>query len=440
MGNARTAALTALEKCRRAGAWSDAVLGSVMDDAALSGRDRGLAAALCYGVLQNRLLLDHVISRFSSIKLSKTEPKVLDILRLSAFQLLFMDKIPASAAVNEAVTLCKSLGYARAAGYVNAVLRKISACGDAFDISEGTAAQRLSLRWSHPIELTEYFISRLGEAEAEALLRCHNEIVPVTVQVNTLKTDADALLARLAAEGVQAEKHPFVPNCLLLQPAGSVAALPSFSDGLFYVQDAAAKLAVLAAAPKPGDRVLDCCAAPGGKSFAAALLTENGEVRSCDLHENKLRRIREGAARLGLTGLTVQAADARAFDPALAAGYDCVIADVPCSGLGVIRKKPDIRYKNMQEFAALPEIQLAILENVSRYVAPGGTLLYSTCTLRTEENEAVAARFLAAHPDFSAEDFAPCENGPCSEHGMLTLWPHRHGTDGFFMAKMRKHR
>lgn len=437
MGSARLAALTALEKCRRAAAWSDAVLGSVMDEAELSARDRGLAAALCYGVLQNRLLLDHVIGRFSTMKPAKVEPKVLDILRISAYQLIFMNKIPASAAVNEAVALCKKLGYARAAGFVNAVLRKIASCGDALEIAAQDAVQRLSLRWSHPQALVEYFIDRLGEAETGQLLRCHNESVPITVQVNTLKTDAAALRARLAEEGVETAVHPCVPNCLTLHAAGSIAALKSFREGLFYVQDAAAKMSVLAALPQVGARVLDCCAAPGGKSFAAAILTQNGEILSCDLHENKLKRIRESAARLGLDGITTRAMDARSFDPALEARFDCVIADVPCSGLGVIRKKPDIRYKNMDEFSALPEIQSAIIENVSRYVVPGGTLLYSTCTVRREENEDVVSRFLAAHGEFVAEDFAPAA-GVASEGGMLQLWPHRHGTDGFFIAKMRK--
>jgi len=436
MGDGRKAALTALEKCRRANAWSDAVLGTVMDDAGLDGRDRALAAALCYGVLQNRTLLDHEIDRFSSVKRSKIEPKVLDILRISAYQILFMDKIPASAAVNEAVRLTKSLGFARAGGFVNAVLRKIAADPDALSVGEGSAAEKLAVRWSHPLWLVNELIERLGEQEAAEYLACDNAPVPVTVQVNTLKTDADTLLTALTAAGVHAEAHPFVPDCLILRNSGSIAALPGFAEGHFYVQDAAAKMAVLAAAPK--GKVLDVCAAPGGKSFAAAILSGgSAEITACDIHENKLKRIREGAQRLGISRLETMSCDARENREAWNGVFDTVIADVPCSGLGVIRKKPDIRWKNPGEFAALPEIQSAILSNAARYVAPGGTLLYSTCTVREAENDAVVRDFLAAHPDFAPEAFTAA-NGEVSETGMLQLWPQRSGTDGFFIAKLRR--
>ena len=436
MGDARRAALTALEKCRRADAWSDAVLGSVMDAAKLEGRDRGLAAALCYGVLQNRIYLDYVIGAASSVKLPKIEPKVLDLLRISAYQILMMDRIPDSAAVNEAVKLCRALGYARAAGYVNAVLRAIAS--RPVPLPMDLSPETLALRWSHPVWLVEQLVERFGPLETEELLRCHNGAVPITLQVNTLRADADTLLAELTAQALSVRKHPFLPDCLLLD-SGNVAALAAFQRGDFYVQDAAAKLAVLAAAPAAGQRILDVCAAPGGKSFAAAIAAGNGAVLSCDLHENKLKRIREGAARLGLTGVETQALDARSFRPEYEAHFDLVIADVPCSGLGVIRKKPDIRYKDPAEFAGLPAIQRAILDNVSRYVAPGGTLLYSTCTIRPEENESVVQAFLAEHDDFEAENFMlPGELK--SDGGMLQFWPHRHGTDGFFAAKMRKHK
>ena len=435
MGNARKAALTALEKCRRMDAWSDAVLGSVMDSERLSGPDRGLAAALCYGVMQNRMLLDALISRFSTVPLSKIEPKVLDILRISAYQLVFLDRIPASAAVNEAVKLCKAQSAGRAAGFVNAVLRKISA-GDR-TLPEGNGAEALSLRFSHPLWLVRLYLERLGPDETEQLLRSQNGVTPACLQVNSLRSDADALTEKLQSRGLSPTRHPFLPDCLLLAHPGTITEIPEFSDGIFYVQDAAAKLAVLAAEPKPGQRILDCCAAPGGKSFAAAILSGGAAILSCDLHENKLKRIRDGAERLRLDCISTRAMDARFFAPELEEQFDLVLADVPCSGLGVIRKKPDIRDKDPERFADLPGIQTAILENVSRYVAPGGTLLYSTCTVRREENEAVASAFLAAHPDFSAEDYV-LPGGLESSGGMLQLWPHCHGTDGFFICKMRK--
>ena len=437
MGSARKAALAALEKCRRQGAWSDAVLGSVMDAEKLGGRDRALAAALCYGVLQNRILLDAYLAAASNVALAKVEPKVLDILRVSACQILLMDRIPASAAVSEGVELAKALGFARAAGYVNAVLRRLAGGGIELKLS-GSDAEKRSVEYSHPVWLVELLERELGAAEAEDYLRLDNLPAPITLQVNTLKTDADALIAALADEGVSAEKHPWLPDCLTVRSVGSLPARSAFRSGLFYVQDAAARAAVLAAQPRTGDRILDCCAAPGGKSFAAAILCGGkAEITACDLHENKLKRLRESAARLGIDRITTLACDARQFNPTWERSFDLVIADVPCSGLGVIRKKPDIRYKDPATFEKLPDLQCAILRSVSRYVAPGGTLLYSTCTIRPEENEAVVRAFRTADPSFSPVDFQ-ISDGTRSADGMLQLWPQRNGTDGFFIAKLRR--
>ena len=438
MPDARLAALTFLEKCRRAEAWSDAVLGSVMDSAQLDGRDRGLCTAICYGVMQNMLLLDHSIAAFSSVKVNKLEPKVLDILRLSAYQLLFMDRIPVSAAVNEGVKLTKKLGYSRASGLVNAVLRKISTNKDSLLRPTGkSVAETLSLRYSHPVALTEYFISILGESETEALYKCHNGETPLSVQTNTLKTGRDSLLSAFLAENLEAKAHPFLPGSIELRASGDVSALPGFKEGQFYVQDCAAFLSVMAAAPKAGERVLDVCSAPGGKSFAAAVLSGGANITSCDIHENKLKRIRESAERLGIDSINTRAADGRIFIPEFEEAFDLVIADVPCSGLGVIRKKPDIRYKDPADFEALPQIQLDILNNVSRYVVPGGRILYSTCTVRPEENGDVIKSFLQENSSFSPEDFDLPGVG-ASQCGMMQLWPHRQGTDGFFIAKLRR--
>lgn len=439
MAGARLAALNALEKCRRAGAWSDAVLGSVMDNAGLDGRDRALASAICYGVMQNMLLLDYYIGCYCSMKTSKLEPKVLDILRISAYQIIFMDRIPPSAAVNEGVKLSRQLGYARAAGLVNAVLRRVSEHQDALPPVKGESAlEELSIQYSCPMWLTEYIVKMLGKDEAIKLLCCQNSPVPVTVQANTCKIGANELLRSLNARDGGASLHPYLPDCILLRAAGEISSLPEFKDGLFYVQDAAAKLSVLAAGPKAGDRVLDVCSAPGGKSFAASVISGGGaQIISCDIHENKLKRIRDGAARLGFEHIRTFAADGRIFRHEWESSFDIVIADVPCSGLGVIRKKPDIRYKEPADFGALPEIQSAILNNAARYVRPGGVLLYSTCTFRREENSAVVNAFLKSAPVFCTEDFALPRN-ICSDGGMMQLWPQRHGTDGFFIAKLRR--
>ena len=434
MGDARFVALQVLEKCRRAGAWSDAVLGSVMDANGLLGRDRSFCAALCYGVLQNRMLLDHLIEGCSLLPFGKIEPKVLDLLRLSAYQILFMDRVPNAAAVDSAVQLSKRLRYARASGFVNAVLRHMAAGQLALPAEQ--TAEALSLRWSHPLWLTERFISLLGQDEAARLLECDNAPVPITVQTNTLRTDTETLLSSLLAKGLSAQRHPWLPDCIQIS-GGSVQALPEFQNGEFYVQDAAAKLAVTVAGPQKGQRILDVCAAPGGKTFAAAILSGGAEIIACDLHENKLKRIAEGAKRLGLEKITLRAMDARAFQPEYREQFDLVIADVPCSGLGVIRKKPDVRYKSPDTLSGLPKIQSEILKTVSAYVKPGGTLLYSTCTVLPEENSDVCTAFLDGNADFTYEDFN-LPDGSESQNGMLQLWPQRHGTDGFFIAKLRK--
>lgn len=434
MGDARRAALEVLEKCRRGGAWSDAALGSVMDAHQIDGRDRGLASVIAYGVMQNRMLLDHVIAQRSNMEQKKIEPKVLDLLRIGAYQILMLDRIPASAAVNSTVKLCKALGYARAAGFVNAVLRKLASDPPAFPT--GQDAHSLSLRWSHPLWLTELYIRLLGVEDAVRLLERDNAPVPITLQCNTLRTDAAALMESLRADGLSCRAHPWLPDCVILD-GGDVRRTAAYRNGGFYVQDAAAKLAVMAAAPRKGQSILDACAAPGGKTFAAAVLSVGAQIAACDIHENKLRRITAGADRLGLPGISCRAQDARSFVSEWEGAFDVVLADVPCSGLGVIRKKPDIRYKDPAAFSGLPAIQGEILQNVSRYVKTGGTLLYSTCTVRPEENEDVVRAFLAAHPAYTYEDFT-LPGDLVSASGMLQLWPQRNGTDGFFMAKMRR--
>lgn len=414
------------------------MLGSVMDSGELNGRDRALCTALCYGVMQNMLLLDHAIALFSSVKVNKLEPKVLDILRLGAYQILFLERIPDSAAVNESVGISKKLGYARAAGLINAVLRKISLNKARCLAPEGAdRVEQLCLQYSHPRPLVEYFISALGEEGAGRLLASHNAPVPITLQVNTLLTDTETLLDELSLEGRKVRPHSFLPDCIVMD-SGNVSELEAFKKGHFYVQDAAAKMSVMAARPEEGSRILDVCSAPGGKSFAAAILSGgSADITSCDIHEKKLARIRSGAERLGLGMIKTIQADARQRNDAWLEGFDTVIADVPCSGLGVIRKKPDIRYKDMGEFDTLPGIGLDILKNVSAYVRPGGVLLYSTCTARREENEELVYRFLDENEEYAAESFSLPGIGECSS-GMIQLWPHIHGTDGFFFAKLRR--
>ncbi len=431
--SARQAALECLDRCRRDGAWSGAALDGVIRKYALSGREAALASRLCLGVLQNESLCDYYIGCFCRTKLENT---VRDILRMGVYQILFLDRIPVHAAVSESVELCRAAGLSRACGLVNAVLRRIAAEKDSLPAipGEGTA-DYLSVRYSHPLWLCEYLCRQHGYSFAMEFLSANNRPACLCLQVNTLKVDPrDYMRALDRAEIPYRELEPI--GCLELE-GGSAASLPGYEQGLFYIQDRAARIAAEIAAPEPGMRVLDACACPGGKSFAAAIrMRDRGSILACDIHEKKLGLLRNGARRLGIGIIGTRVMDARAFDPTMEEVFDAVIADVPCSGLGVIAKKPEIRGKKPEDLLALPEIQYAIVSNVSRYVKPGGVLLYATCTVRREENEDVALRFLKANPAFRAEAFQIA--GISGNDGMYTFWPQVNGTDGFFAAKFRK--
>lgn len=437
--DARETALLALNDCQRQGGWSDAILKKRLASAGLDSRDGALATQLCFGVLQNRLLLDFYLSSFSNLSLKRMEGKVLEALRLGAYQMLFLDKIPHSAAVDSSVELtrrhCKN---PRAAGMVNGILRSLERNLKSLPaVPQEDPADYLSILYSHPRWLVEEFLSVMDGGEAARLLEANNGRAPITAMVNTARTTVSELAEMLEKEGVQTRPHPWLGGCLILSKTGSLERLTAFQQGLFYVQDPASRLAVLALDPKPGMRMLDCCAAPGGKSFSAAIQMENrGEVVSCDLHPHKKKLIQAGADRLGLNNVTPVTADGKKFRAEWENTFDRVLVDAPCSGLGVIRKKPDIRYKDPASLAGLPEVQQAILNNAARYVKPGGVLVYSTCTILSRENEDVVNAFLPKHPEFQVEHFRSCAAD--APTGMLTLWPHRQGTDGFFICKLRK--
>ena len=432
----RKTALNVLIACRKEGGWSNGVLKEYLHRDRLDRRDGALATRLCYGVLQNRLLLDHYLQQLLTGKLKNLHPVIHDILHLGLYQLYFMDKIPQSAAVNECVALAKQYckGQKNASALVNAVLHS------AID-KKGTLQQPKSYvqRYSHPQVLVDLLKSYAGKDRLEPMLKANNEIPPVVAQVNTLKTTTARLLETLQAEGVTAQMHSWMQDCLVLTGTGDLEKLPSFQSGLFYVQDPASRLSVLCAQLAPDSAVLDCCAAPGGKSFAAAMaMGGSGRITACDVYEHKVQLLQKGAQRLGLTNIQAMQRDATKPSDAWQSRFDTVIVDAPCSGYGIIRKKPDIRYKDPATMAQLPALQLQILENQSRFVKPGGTLMYSTCTLVREENEGVVETFLRNNPDFSLEKLNLPEIFPENETGMLALFPGQYDTDGFFIARMRR--
>ena len=435
--SARETALNVLIACRKEGAWSNGVLKEYINRDGLDRREAALAARVCYGVLQNRILLDFYLQQLLTGKLKDLHPAVRDILHIGLYQLYLTDKIPESAAVNESVMLAKKYcAKQNVSGLVNAVLRNAIRRKETL-----LAPQTLEQRYSHPQKLLQLLGSYVGQDRLEAMLRANNAIPPTLVQVNTLRTDADTLTKLLQEEGVSVKPHAWLKDCLVLCATGSIERLKAFQEGLFYVQDAAAKLSVLCAQlpEQKAQQVLDCCSAPGGKTFAAAIaLRDQANVIACDIYPHKANLIENGAKRLQLKNICVKTQDASVFVPQWEQKMDAVIADVPCSGYGIIRKKPDIRYKDPDTMASLPALQLAILKNQARYVKPGGILLYSTCTLVRKENEGVVQKFLKENQDFILEPLPLPAPFPKNESGMLALVPGEYDTDGFFICRLRR--
>lgn len=431
----RDTALQALMACRKEGAWSNGILKEYTFRAHLDKRDSALASRLCYGVLQNRILLDFYLEQLLTGKVKDLHPVVRDILHLGLYQILLLDRIPDAAAVNEAVTQAKKYcKWRSASGLVNGVLRNAIRKKDGLHRPED-----LSRRYSHPQKLLDLLKQDLGEDALEPMLKANNDIPPTVVQVNTLRTDSVNLTKRLESEGVTVQPHSWLPDCLILTGTGDLEKLPSFREGLYYVQDGASKLSVLCGQIPENSRVLDCCAAPGGKSFAAAIaMNGTGQIISCDLHSHKIPLIEKGAGRLGFANITARVQNAGEENPEWLEKMDAVIADVPCSGYGIIRKKPDIRYKDPDAMEALPALQGEILNRQAAYVKHGGLLLYSTCTLLRRENQEVVEKFLNTHGDFHREPLPLPEGLPDGSSGMLTLIPGKYDTDGFFICRMRR--
>ena len=434
---ARETALNALIACRREGAWSNGVLKEYIQRDRLDPRDAALATRLCYGVVQNRGKLDFYLQQLLTGKLKDLHPVVRDILHLGLYQIYELDKIPNSAAVNEAVALTKKYNRnPKASSLVNGVLRNAVR-------TRGKLKEPASYadKYSHPDALISLLKANVPKGRLEPMLIANNAAPQTVVQVNTLRTTPEELIRTLDGEGVTVQPHGWMENALVLSGTGNLEQLPSFREGLYYVQDPAAKLCALCA-ELPNDRdfnVLDCCAAPGGKSFASAIaMGGRGVITSCDLHEHKVPLIANGAARLGITNITAKQQDATVFNPEWEETMDCVIADVPCSGLGIIRKKPDIRYKDLSETEALPPLQLQILQNQARYVKKGGVLMYATCTILRRENEDVVRAFLESNAEFYTEPLKLPPVFPKNETGMLTLIPGEYDTDGFFICRLRR--
>ncbi len=431
---ARQAALGILLRVRKDGSYVSLSLGQ-LDRLGLEGPEKNLCTRLVYGVIEKTVTLDYYLSVLSSQPLGQLDADVLESLRLGLYQLMFMDKIPVHAALNETVSLVSI----RKRGYVNAVLRSYLRRRSELlpPNRDKDFAAHLSVLSSTPEKLVRKIIDILGRDGAKAFLLTEDRY-PLTLRVNTLKISREECLKKLkkAHPDLTFEKTAVSPWGICVS-GGNPAELSGFEEGLFFVQDEASQICTTMIGARPGMKILDACACPGSKSFGMAIDSgDKADIRSLDLHPNKISLIREGASRLGLTSVHEGVHDARKVPDASLKDSDIVLCDVPCSGYGVIFKKPEIKYKDPDSCQELPRVQYEILSASSDCVKPGGELIYSTCTILPEENEGVVRQFLDAHPEFGLEPFRV--GSLEAPEGMLTLYPHIHGTDGFFMAKLRR--
>ncbi len=433
---ARKAAFISLKKFETEGKFANIELDATIRKYGLEGPEKRLYTLLFLGVTEKKPTLDHYISNLTK-KEAKISENTMIILRLGLYQICFTDKIPVSAAVDESVKLARQFSGEASTGFVNAVLRRAASEDGYKRLPDKKDYDRyLSVRYSFPVELCGLLRENRPE-DIERLLDSLSKPTPFTLRVNTLRYSRGEVAEMLEKRGVGCEPTAYSPDGLRLSTMlpYSDLALP---EGAAFVQDEASQIAVKALGAKAGETVIDACSAPGSKAFGAAIdMNDTGRVLAFDIHKNKLSLIEKGASELGISIISAGEKNASERDGSLVGAADRVLCDVPCSGLGVIAKKPDIRYKKISDLARLPDIQLSILRNCADYVRPGGTLVYSTCTVLRGENAGNVERFLAERGDFAPEPFSV---GGLSGGGMLELWPDVHGTDGFFIAKLKRKR
>jgi 16S rRNA (cytosine967-C5)-methyltransferase len=446
--SAREVALRALRDVDVKAAFANLALDAHLTRSKLEPRDRGLATELTYGVTRRRASIDWVISQVATRALSQIDPWIRNDLRLAVYQILYMERIPRSAAVDEAVELARQYGHEGVAKFVNGVLRNLirKLPTLVWPSPEEDPVRALAILHSHPEWLVREWRERYGTEQAVQLMEASNRIPPLTVRVNTLKATREQVVEALAAEGVRAEPTPHSPFGLIIHDLTSASyldRLKTMKTGLFAVQDESSMLVGPVVAPQPGQTVIDVAAAPGGKTTHMAELMQNqGQIIAMDIHEHKVGLIEENAKRLGITMIQGVRGDAREVGKLMPGRADAVLCDVPCSGLGTLARRPDARWrKEAGDIAGLVPIQEAILESASAAVKPGGTLVYSTCTIHPRENQELVTAFVERHPEFRFDDIRPYlpEGLAADAHeGWIQLMPHIHGTDGFFIARLKK--
>ncbi len=436
----RELAMQVLMEVHRDGAYANVALVRAMRAAQLTDRDRRFLTELVYGTVKAGDTLDDMIAKYLRDGKARIKPQIREILRLGIYQIFFMDKVPASAACNTAVELAKKHGKRGADSFVNAVLRAAVREPERAAIPAGRNARLLALREQHPFWMANRWVRLYGYERAEELCRCNNGSAPLALRVNTLRIDREGLLKKLAAAGAQARPSATVPDGIVVTSHGMLDALAPLREGLCQVQDESSMLVAHVLGAAPGMTVIDACAAPGGKTTHIAQRMENrGKIYAFDVYEGKIARIENNARRLGIDIIEPRLLDAREIGAHYAGTADRVLIDAPCSGFGVLRRKPDARWRRKpEELGALPKLQQEILAGAAAAVRPGGALVYSTCTMETAENEGVVQRFLELHPEFVLERagaFLPVQQ---TEDAMVQIFPTEDGGDGFFIARMKR--
>ncbi|GAA0135758.1 16S rRNA (cytosine(967)-C(5))-methyltransferase RsmB [Paenibacillus sp. YSY-4.3] len=453
--SARDTALHVLTEVEQEGAYSNLLLNSALQKSGLTGPEAGLATELVYGTISRKNTIDYYLDQFVAKGVAKLQPWVRNLLRLSFYQIYYLDRIPPHAAVNEAVNIAKRRGHQGISGMVNGVLRNVLRRKEELVLpGDLPPARRIALEHSHPEWLVARWIEQYGEGAAEAICRANNESPPVSVRVNRTQISRDELMQRMEEQGLKVVASQVSPDGIIVLSGGNMALTDWYEDGLLSIQDESSMLVAEAVEPEAGMTVLDCCAAPGGKTcHMAERMAGSGEIFANDIHPHKVKLIADQASRLHLGNVQALAGDAMELDKRYASeSFDRILLDAPCSGLGVIRRKPDLKWaKTPEDIAEITSIQRDLLDRVSSLLKPGGVLVYSTCTIEPGENEEMVRQFLDRHPEYELapemtewQRLVPKSVSNNRESGInreaigLQILPQHYHSDGFYIARLTK--
>jgi 16S rRNA (cytosine967-C5)-methyltransferase len=444
--NAREAALVIISKVLREKAYSNIALKQVLEQSDLSRVDKALVTEIVNGTLKNLIKLDYIADQFIKMNKNKLNKNVEDIIRSGIYQIMYLDRIPDSAVCNEGSNLARKYSNEGAVKFVNGVLRNVSRNKDNIKYPDKVKEplQYLSVVYSHPEWIVKKWLDEFGFEFTEQLLNANNQVPSFTIRINRLKTDKENLVKILEQEGIEYNDAIYNKEALYIKGTSSIENKPSFQQGLYQIQDESSMLAGHALDPQPGELIVDICSAPGGKATHAAELMDNkGRIVARDIHQHKLELIKQSCKRLGISIIETELFDANELDHKLVSKADKVLLDAPCSGLGVLRRKPDLKWKKTPDnFEELAKLQQQILNKAAEYVKPQGVLLYSTCTINKSENIKVVEAFLKSRDDFFLEDLSQLlpENleSNTKSKGYVEIFPNIHGIDGFFIARLRR--